>query len=82
MVGLSKPELPPYVLLWAVPLFLVHLAIWIALGVTSHRPPLLRRMWLPGPTVSTFSLSSPTLLASLHWPHGGGDLGKYDISYY
>ena len=27
-----------------LPLFLVHLAFWIALGVTSHRPPLLRRM--------------------------------------
>ena len=31
MVGLSKPELPPYVLLWTMPLFLVHLAFGLLL---------------------------------------------------
>ena len=27
-------------------------------------------------------LEFTSFLASLHWPHGGGDLGKYGVSYF
>ena len=30
----------------------------------------------------TILLEFTSFLASLHWPHGGGDLGKYGISYF
>ena len=38
-------------------------------------------MQLSGPSVSTSSLSLLFFLATLHWPKGVADLGKFGISY-
>ena len=62
--GLSNLVPPPYVSLWIMPLFLVLLVFWIALGVPCILSPSLGRMSLSGPTVSTSSLSSLPF-----WPH-------------
>ena len=55
---------------------------WIALGVTSHRPPITQEDVAAWPCSVTILLEITSFLASLHWPHGGGDLGKYGISYF
>ena len=73
---------PPYVSLWIMPLFLDLLVSWAALGVFRIFSPSLGRTSLFGPTVLTSSLSSLLFLASLHWPQGDPDLGKFGVSYF
>ena len=80
-VGLSKPEPPPNVLLWIMPHFLVLLVFWIALGVTSLRPPITQEDVAAWPH-SNILLEFTSFLASLHWPRDGFDLGEYGISYF
>ena len=72
-VGSSNLEPPPCVSLWIMPLFLVLLVFWTALGVPCFLSPSLGKMSLSGPKLST---------SSLHWPQGDTDLGKLGISYF
>ena len=74
-VGLSKPEPPPYVLMWIMPHFLVRLVFLDYSWCSIPSTPISQEDVAAWPYSINIILGFTSFLASLHWPHNGGDLG-------
>ena len=73
---------PPYVSLWIMPLFLVPLVFLDSTWCTLYPLPITREdvaVWLHSVNIL---LEFSSFLASMYWPQGDTDLGKFGISYF